>query len=62
MKTKVGYCWNCGERTEQRVIQCKDNAFYRAFEAVFTLGIGLALEHDYECRCIKCGKINTIKY
>jgi hypothetical protein len=62
MKTKVGYCSECGKYTEHRVIQCEDNAFYRTFETVFTLGLALALEHNYKCKCLECGKINTLSF
>ena len=63
MKTNtVGYCWNCADYTEQRVIECKDAALWRAFETVFTLGLGVLLERDYYCKCKECGHINTLKF
>lgn len=61
MKYMVGYCWDCCEKTKQQVIECNDSTAYRVFETVFTLGWGLMLPHDFQCECIKCGRINTIR-
>ena len=60
-KYMFGYCWDCCEHTKQEVLGCHDSVPYRIFEAVFTLGFGAMLPHDYECECTKCGKINTIR-
>ena len=61
-KNTVGYCWNCGDYTEHRVIECKDSASWRAFETVFTLGFGALFKRDYHCKCKKCGKINILSF
>ena len=61
-KNKVGHCWNCGENTIHRVIECKDSVTWRIFEIVATCGVGTLFEHDYKCQCTKCGKINTLSF
>ena len=59
-KYMVGYCWTCAKRTKHRKLECKDSVPFRIFEAVFTCGFGLLLDHDYECECTVCGEINTL--
>lgn len=61
-KNTVGYCWNCGEETVHRVIECEDSAIWRTFETILTCGFGALFEHDYKCQCTKCGKINTLSF
>lgn len=61
-QNKVGYCWDCGEYTEHRVIECDDSLIWRTFEIAVTLGFGALFEHDYKCECKKCGKINTLRF
>lgn len=61
-KNTVGYCWNCAEYTEQRVIECEDSTLFRTFEAVVTFGFGTLLPHKYNCKCTECGKINTLSF
>lgn len=61
-KNTVGYCWNCAEYTEHRVIECADSALFRTFEVVFTLGFGAMFEHNYICKCKECGKINILSF
>ena len=61
-QTKVGYCYNCGERTVHRVIECEDSTIWRTFETVVTMGLGALFEHNYQCQCTKCGKIHTLSF
>ena len=61
-KNTVGYCWNCADYTEQRVIECHDSALWKTFEIVVTLGFGALLEHNYNCKCKECGHINILTF
>lgn len=60
-KYMAGYCWGCARDTKQKVIEAVDSAGWRAFETIFTLGLAIALPHDYKCECAKCGHINTLR-
>lgn len=56
----VGYCFECGEKTKHKVIECEDSVGWRVFETVITVGLSLVMPHNYQCECTKCGKINTL--
>ena len=60
-KYLIDYCPECGKRTKHLKLECHDSVPWRVFETVVTFGWGLLLDHDYECECAICGKINTIR-
>lgn len=57
----TGYCWRCCEDTKQLVIDCDESFAYRAFFAIFTLGCSEMLPKDYNCECLRCGRINSVR-
>lgn len=59
-KYMIGYCYRCRRDTRHEVIECKDSVGWRVFETVVTAGFALAMPHDYQCECTRCGTISTL--
>lgn len=57
----VGYCYRCKEDTKHRVIDCKDSVGWKIFETMVTMGFAFAMPHEYQCECVRCGKISTLR-
>ena len=60
-KIVAEYCWDCGRYTKQEIIQCNENVAMRLFFGIFTLGYSEMLPKEYECECLNCGLINTVR-